>query len=89
MRDETDPEQENSEKSVEEERRKKEEEANYKEGVGEVSGPRDPPWRLHKTSQVRCVSEEGEKRIVVYESGDSGRWIDIAEDYVVETERVR
>jgi hypothetical protein len=49
----------------------------------------EPPQRLHRIKSVRCVSETGEKRLVVYEPDKSGRWIDAPLRDVVRTESLR
>lgn len=48
----------------------------------------EPPVRRHGTNLVRCVSETGEKRVVVHQSED-GRWIDAAQDDVSDLSEMR
>lgn len=49
----------------------------------------EPPVRRHGTRLVNCVSETGEKRVVVYEVRQDERWIDAAGDDVSELSEMR
>lgn len=49
----------------------------------------EPPHSLHRVKSVRCVSETGEKRLVVYEPEKSGRWIDAPLRDTIRTESLR
>lgn len=40
--------------------------------------PEEPPVRRHGTRLVNCVSETGERRVVVYEACEDKSWIDAA-----------
>jgi len=48
----------------------------------------EPPVRRHGTSLQKCLSETGEKRLVVYQPRD-GCWIDVAHDDVLELSEMR
>ena len=52
------------------------------------SEAREPPVRRHGTRLVRCVSETGEKRVVLHALDDGG-WIDAARDDVSELSEMR
>jgi len=64
---------------------------------GGSDGPKDaavsdePPVRRHGTRMVKCVSETGEKRVVVYETGqeENKSWIDVDSDDVSDLSEMR
>ncbi|MDZ7687851.1 MAG: hypothetical protein U5J64_03845 [Halobacteriales archaeon] len=53
-----------------------------------ASAQNEPPVRRHGTRLQRCLSETGERRIVVYQPCD-GCWMDVARDDVRELSEMR
>jgi hypothetical protein len=55
---------------------------------GKVLRVEEPPTRRHGTRLVRCMSEKGEKRVVLHGNRDEG-WIDAASDDVWDLSEMR
>lgn len=52
-------------------------------------GSEEPPERKHGTRLEWCMSEEGEKRLVVYQPERDDCWIDVSGEVVSELEEMR